>query len=301
MSSVKVSICIPAYRQTEFLKKALQSVQLQTYGHYELIVTDDSPDDAVKKLIDTFDFEGKLRYFKNTRPLGSPENWNESIRRASGEYIKILHHDDWFATASALDEFVKLLDEHPDADFAFSASSVFYSESGKYILYSPSQQQLKQLKAMPSRLFLGNCIGAPSSTIYRRSLTLFFDTKIKYVVDIDFYIRALQRNKNFAFTENALVCIANHSGQVTNACLSKEVQLYEYAYLYSKLNKGRWPSIRHIRFFKNLFLKYEVTSLNEFKTIHVSPPAPAFIFKFVLFCLNCKRILRGVLKRIHSL
>ena len=43
-----ISICIPAYKNTSFLKRLLESLLQQTYTHFEVILSDDSPDDTVK-------------------------------------------------------------------------------------------------------------------------------------------------------------------------------------------------------------------------------------------------------------
>lgn len=51
---MKVSICIPAYKQPEFLKRCLDSVFEQSYTDYEVIITDDSPDNEIEKLVNTY-------------------------------------------------------------------------------------------------------------------------------------------------------------------------------------------------------------------------------------------------------
>src|ERR1700752_965375 len=121
MPAPKVSICIPAYNQPENISRALESVRVQTFTDYEVIVTDDSSNDSVKEAVSKFSFGDKLKYIKNSPVLGSPENWNEAIRHATGEYIKILHHDDWLASPTSLATYVKMLDEHPESDIAFCA------------------------------------------------------------------------------------------------------------------------------------------------------------------------------------
>src|SRR3989344_6387452 len=99
---VKVSICIPTYKQVDYLRKTLNSVLVQDFHDYELIITDDSSDDSVKNLLKEFDFKGKLKYYHNKIALGSPANWNYSLKQATGEYIKILHHDDFFTADNSL-------------------------------------------------------------------------------------------------------------------------------------------------------------------------------------------------------
>jgi glycosyltransferase involved in cell wall biosynthesis len=43
-----VSICIPTYKQTEYLKKCLESILAQDFKDYELIISDDTPDDTIE-------------------------------------------------------------------------------------------------------------------------------------------------------------------------------------------------------------------------------------------------------------
>ena len=46
-----VSICIPAYKRISYLKRLLESIIIQTYKDYEVIITDDSDNDSVKDLL----------------------------------------------------------------------------------------------------------------------------------------------------------------------------------------------------------------------------------------------------------
>jgi len=125
MATPKVSICVPTYNQTLYLEKNLNSIAIQTFQDYEIIVSDDSSTDDVLNLVSRFEttFKDKLKYFRNNPPKGTPENWNESIRKAKGEYIKIMHHDEWFADENSLETFVSTI-ELNNADFVFSAVNV---------------------------------------------------------------------------------------------------------------------------------------------------------------------------------
>ena len=87
-----VSLCIPTYNQVDSLRKVLDSIAAQDFGDYEIIITDDSPGDSISQLLREYSFKGEVRYFKNSVRKGSPENWNQAIHHASGDYIKVLHH-----------------------------------------------------------------------------------------------------------------------------------------------------------------------------------------------------------------
>ena len=115
-----ISICIPAYKNTDFLKRLLDSITIQRFTDFEVVVTDDSPDKSVGRLCEEFALLMPLKYFRNVKQLGTPENWNEAVRRASGEWIKIMHDDDWFAGADSLAEYEKAIGSHPETAFIFS-------------------------------------------------------------------------------------------------------------------------------------------------------------------------------------
>ncbi len=271
----KVSICLPAYKQTEFLKKTLDSIVFQTFTDYELIIADDTPGDSVEKLVDEYKnkFGTKLQYYKNTPALGSPQNWNEVMRKASGEYIKIMHHDDWFTYPDSLAYFVNEMEKNPTVHFGFSASTGYNASKNNSTNNFPSADFLIELKKNPSILFFTNLIGAPSVTIFRNPPLNKFDRKLKWLVDVDFYMRELEKTKSFVYIEKNLVTsVSGVSHSITNECLNKEVQVFEYVYLYTKLKRNDNDDKKYIDFFLSLFVTYNIdliqleklTGLTEF-------------------------------------
>ena len=234
----RVSICIPAFSQVECLRRTLQSILQQDFHDYEIIVTDDSPDDSVATLVQSMDFAGRMRFFKNIATLGSPENWNEAVRRATGDYIKILHHDDHLSRSDSLSRYVQALDERADIDFAFSASRGESAATNTYYHHRVSPEMLTALQRDPAvTLFCGNIIGSPSATIYRRTVPVAFDNKMKWLVDVDFYIRVLQQNPLLTYIPEPLVNIStNAAHQVTAICRNNGyVDLPEHARLFVKI------------------------------------------------------------------
>ena len=112
MSDILISICIPAYSRVAFLQRLLASIAVQTFKDFEVIITDDSPGSDVQEVCSRYADAFPLIYYKNEPALGTPENWNEGIRRASGKWIKLMHDDDWFATPGALQQFAHATQQH---------------------------------------------------------------------------------------------------------------------------------------------------------------------------------------------
>ena len=234
----KVSICIPAYQNAAGIARLLDSVKKQNFTDYEVILTDDSPDDSVQEAAHNSGIDS-LRYQKNVQRLGATANWNAAVHQAGGEYIKIMHHDDWFADENALAAFVAMLDENPGADLAFCGSwQVTLSSEGKESDHrfarhiSPKHCSLIQKDWR--NLFLGGYIGAPSATIYRNK-GVDYEEKLKWLVDVEFYMRLLERNPVFAYTCAPLVCIGISGGQLTESCRENgELNIFEYGFVYNE-------------------------------------------------------------------
>src|SRR4051812_41659914 len=115
-----ISICIPAYKRIDDLKRLLNSISQQTFKNFEVIVSDDSPDDSVEQLCTAYTTSLNLIYYNNTPALGTPENWNAAIRKANGTWIKLMHDDDYFASDESLQIYV-------DAAKSFPETKLFYS------------------------------------------------------------------------------------------------------------------------------------------------------------------------------
>lgn len=281
---MKVSICIPAFQQVEYLRDTLRSIEEQEFDDYELIVSDDSPDDSVRELLAEFDFGERLRYVRNSPALGSPENWNAAVRLARGDYVKLQHHDDHFMRPDALRRFVELLDADPAADFGFAASLVEHVDSGLERVHRPTAQQLADLRADPAALFIGNCVGAPSATICRRGIGLEYDRRMKWLVDIDFYYRVLMRNGRFAYTPEVLIGTpTNATHQVTQVCRDDAlVEIGEAMMLYEKFTPAQRRHELVQRGWRHLFRRFRMRKLRDFERLGLAVPAETGYFEQLL-------------------
>jgi len=223
-----ISICIPAYKHIDYLERLLESVSLQTFRDFEVIITDDSPDDKIGILLGKFKEAFAIYYYKNEKPLGTPENWNEAIRKANGTWIKIMHNDDWFANDNALQIFYDNIQQHTDADFFFCAFQNVEVNSGKTEVVKMSAADKAFLKSNPYHLLKKVYIGNPSCTLVRKSLDIFYDNRYKFIVDFDYYIRVIQQTGMPVYIDEVLLNIGFHDEQVTTYTkYNPEVQIPE--------------------------------------------------------------------------
>lgn len=233
-ASVKVSICIPTYNNVSEVERLLRSIYEQEYQDFEVNISDDSTNDEIAGLV--MDYP-QVNYIHNAVPYGHIFNWNAAIRMAKGEYIKIMFSDDWFTDQTSLGSFVALLDNNPKADLAFSGSRQVRLDAGMTSYDRCAEDTfIDGLHNDYRNLFMGNQIGAPSATIYRRGneLTLF-DVKSNWASDMFLYFDLLQRNAAFAYTKEPLVSIGIHDHQYTESFSERDMRIYnDYRYMYEK-------------------------------------------------------------------
>jgi glycosyltransferase involved in cell wall biosynthesis len=118
---MKVSVCIPAYNQGEYLENAIRSAVQQTYVPFEIIVSDDCSTDSTNKVLQKLALEiPYLKVYKQPYNLGLLGNVDTCLRLATGDFIVRLDSDDYLNP-----DYIKLLVgqliKHPNAGYGHAA------------------------------------------------------------------------------------------------------------------------------------------------------------------------------------
>ncbi len=277
-----ISICIPAYKNPEFLMRLLNSIHMQRYKDYEVVITDDTPDNSLKPVVDQFKEVLPLNYIKNKVPLGTPENWNFAISEAKGEWIKLMHNDDWFVSEESLYSFAQAAINNPNAELIFSGYFEVQDNNVIQKRYVISNADEVLLRRSPINLFKENFIGSPSTTLIKNDHKEWYDQKIKWVVDFEYYIRRLKESI-FVAIKKPLINIGIHSNQVTKSSFRKlEVEIPENLYLLEKLGEDSLRNIFVYDYYWRLFRNLKIRSLKQIKEYY-DVNLPSKICKMLMF------------------
>lgn len=109
-----VSVVIPTYYRNKWLKRAINSVNEQTYENIEIIVVDDSGEEHAKELIKGYN----VRYISHTENRGGNPARNTGIQAARGDYIQFLDDDD-ILYPKKVEKQVSLLESTSSVDVAY--------------------------------------------------------------------------------------------------------------------------------------------------------------------------------------
>jgi len=88
-----ISVCIPAFNGEKYIRECVASVLAQSETNFELLIIDNCSTDGTHSICSKFT-DGRVRVLKNSRNIGSIENFNRCIQNASGELIILLPVDD---------------------------------------------------------------------------------------------------------------------------------------------------------------------------------------------------------------
>jgi glycosyltransferase involved in cell wall biosynthesis len=111
-----VSIIIPAYNAAEYIAEAIESVLIQNYRNFELLIINDGSTDGTEEIIRGFKDE-RIRYFRQENQ-GLAATHNTGIRQSRGEFIIKLDADDKM-TPDFIARHVRQFENNPEADLVY--------------------------------------------------------------------------------------------------------------------------------------------------------------------------------------
>jgi glycosyltransferase involved in cell wall biosynthesis len=108
-----VSLGLPVYNGANYLAEALESLLLQTYSNWELILSDNGSTDATEEICRAFaDRDPRIRYHREPANRGATWNFNRVVELARGPLFRWAAHDDVCAP-ELLERCVEALEANP--------------------------------------------------------------------------------------------------------------------------------------------------------------------------------------------
>jgi glycosyltransferase involved in cell wall biosynthesis len=112
-----VSVLLPTHNRPEWLEQAARSVLAGAYGDVELVVSNNGRPEDTRGLAARLG-DPRVRVVEQP-PCGMLEHFTAALKLARGEYVAVLHDDDWW-DPRFLATLVPALRRHPEAVVAFA-------------------------------------------------------------------------------------------------------------------------------------------------------------------------------------
>ncbi|MCK4260841.1 MAG: glycosyltransferase [Halanaerobiales bacterium] len=114
----KVSIVMPTYNQTQFIKEAVDSILNQEYQNWEFIIINDGSTDNTAEIIKSYLPHPKIKYFEKENG-GTGSALNYGLKYASGEYETYVSSDNIYFS-NFLSVLIEYLEKMPNVGFIYS-------------------------------------------------------------------------------------------------------------------------------------------------------------------------------------
>ncbi len=254
----QISVCIPTFNRAAMLGESIASVLGQSFGDFELIVSDNASDDETESVVRSL-ADKRISYLRNKRNVGPCENMNLCLVRCRGEFIAFLPDDDLMLPQN-LQQKREVLEANREVGLVHSSYHLV-DQAGRIVRENTSwghgpdrtadaiEDRQELLLSPYNRINL-------SSVLFRRAcyerlggFTSGFAGKIGLAFDYEYWMRIALYYK-IAFLARPLVKWRIHGGSLTNTNLaSDETQKMQQvlAVKYFLLARRSGDMSRHLR------------------------------------------------------
>ncbi|HEX8459544.1 MAG TPA: glycosyltransferase family A protein [Pyrinomonadaceae bacterium] len=229
-----VSICIPTFNGAEYLRQAMESALSQSFGDFELLVSDDaSTDDTMSIAGEYARQDGRVVLHQSPRRLGLGGNWNRCLELAKGEWVKFLFQDDYLSPNCVARMYERgaacgatLVACDRNFVFEASVSSSFRDFFLRYVSENNLAARFPGKRGMINNTDFAslvaehpteNCIGEPTSVMFRRSARGrygHFNVALGQLIDWEYWER-IAVNEGLCFVDEPLATFRLHGRATT--------------------------------------------------------------------------------------
>ena len=219
----------------KFLVEYLSHLMYQTFKDFDIVISDQSEDDNLKIICDTFSHVLDIKYLKNTsNKKNAANNVNNAVRYATGEIVKLLYMDDFFVDQGALLKISNAFDSNPDGKWFISG----FTHSNE----TRTQFFDTRLPIYENKYVNGdNTTGNPSNYAVRNSCALEMDDDLLWIVDGEYFYRSYFYHGDPIKLDDVLVCFREHGSSAFQDPKFQELDVKERQYCIDKYN-GTMPT-----------------------------------------------------------
>ena len=202
-----IDIILPNYNSSKYLKQTINSVIMQTYQNWQLIIIDDCSDKKTLNLLKKFDKHRKIKIYYQKKNNGAGFCRNLGMKKSKSPYIAFIDSDDIW-NKNKLEKQINFMKKNQ-----YSFSYTYYETFGE------KKKIIKPPLSFSYESFIKNTsIGTSTMMIERKKLKNIKFTNSKICEDYYFKCKLLKK-VNFAFCLNKFLTryrIRNDSMQSNN-------------------------------------------------------------------------------------
>lgn len=231
-----ISICVPVYKMKDgrcerFLVEYFSHLMYQTFKDFDIIVSDQSEDDSLKKICETFSHVLDIKHVRNTSETkNAANNVNHAVKHATGRIVKLLYVDDYFVDAKALEKIKNAFDDNPDGKWLIAGFT--HSDQNRTKFFNTRMPRYDQTFVNGD-----NSTGNPSNYSVRRECAIEMDENLLWIVDGEYFYRSYYHYGLPIMISDVLVCFREHDNSAFLDPKFRELDTKERQYCVDKFSR----------------------------------------------------------------
>lgn len=205
------SIVMPIYNAEKYMEKAINSVLMQNYNDFELILVDDGSTDESGKIADEFSEKDSRIVVLHQKNSGPATARNTGILNAKGEYLLFIDTDDEFEQC-AFRSIYEQLKKEPVDFLCFGYKTVKKSLKKentidlkpKYKLYKTIEEILKEQLSIVNSFFFSVVWNKAYKVSFIKDNNIFMKNDVYVGSDLCFNLEVLEKAKNYCELDKSL-------------------------------------------------------------------------------------------------
>ena len=241
-----VSIVMPVYNGSNYLKEAVDSALSQTYENIEVIVVNDGSTDNGETEKIALSYGDKIRYFSNKNG-GVASALNFGIEKMNGEYFSWLSHDDMYKSEK-IEKEIEILKTHGKPAIVFCNFDLISEDASYITTISKIDRHCNKACDLNfvlkfNNIFHGCTLLIPKDFFIKYGL---FDKFLHYTQDYEMWLRFAQK-ETFLYLDESLVLSRQH--ELQDSVAKKESMKSELELILSQRLSGisKDEIIEHIK------------------------------------------------------
>ena len=236
MNKPKISVLIPAYNHEKYIKDCIASVLNQTFGDFELLITDDCSSDKTVQIIQSFSDERITGIFFD-KNQGTVRCLNHLLSIAKGEYIAVLGSDDVWEL-NKLEKQLEILESDNNLAACFSWATIIDQDfrvvdnEQVFPIHIFNIENFDRPQLLREFYISGNHF-CHSSVLIRKDIhdkIGEYNPAYRQLHDFDLWVRLLLEHEVTVIKEPLVKyrCIQN-SGNLSEASVENDLRMYNEA------------------------------------------------------------------------
>ncbi len=234
---IQITVLMPVYNASLFLREAIESILNQTYKNFEFIIINDGSTDNSLQIIESFT-DSRIRLINNERNLGIIKTRNKGLQLAKGKYIANLDADD-ISLPDRFDKQISYFDKNPDTVILASRLIRIDSNNNEIGIWKEDFSVIKEHE-IKDVLPEVNCIG--QSTVMMRAdfiKSIGYNDKYTYNEDWGLWLDVLAKKGKVRKLKEILVLYReydqNTTSKINKLGVEKKIIRFKFKYLLNKI------------------------------------------------------------------